>query len=74
MIFPNMMSVPTWVIEGMAVYFGDGSEINRNKVDINIIPRDRLIGLQAAIQDGTYCNLKTLIRLPHAMFSGFFDR
>ncbi|MEM7263100.1 MAG: hypothetical protein AAF488_14010, partial [Planctomycetota bacterium] len=71
MIFPQMMAVPTWTIEGMAVYFGDGSEIDRNEVTINIIPRDRLIGLQAAIEDGTYAPLQTLLRLPHAAFTGF---
>ncbi len=71
MIFPNMMVVPIWVIEGMACYFGDGSEIERNKVEINVIPRDRLIGLQAAIEDGSYCTIPRLLRLPQGAFTGF---
>ncbi|MFN0057521.1 MAG: hypothetical protein ACKVX7_03615 [Planctomycetota bacterium] len=72
MVFKNMMTSPTWLIEGMAVYFGDGTEISRNEVKINKIPRDRLVGLQAAIEDNNYCPLRNLLRLSHAEFGGFF--
>lgn len=71
LIFKNMNVCPIWTIEGMAVYFGDGSEISPKEVLINKIPADRLVGLQDAIQNGSYCDLQTLIQLPHRAFSGF---
>ena len=72
MIFKSLQSLPIWTIEGLAVYFGDGSKISRRKVEINEIPRDRLVGLKSAIEDGNYCNLKTLLRLPQQRFGGFY--
>ncbi|MEE8142564.1 MAG: DUF1570 domain-containing protein, partial [Planctomycetota bacterium] len=71
LVFKNFWSVPIWIIEGLAVYFGDGSKIDRHSVKINEIPRDRLVGLQAAIEDRTYCPLNKLIRLPQPRFTGF---
>ncbi|MGE4618345.1 MAG: hypothetical protein AAEJ04_00890 [Planctomycetota bacterium] len=72
MIFKSLPSLPIWFVEGLAVYFGDGSKISRRKVEINEIPRDRLVGLKQAIEDGNYCNLSKLLRIPHAQFGGFF--
>ena len=72
MIFKSLQSLPIWFIEGLAVYFGDGSKISRRKVEINEIPRDRLVGLQHAIEDGNYCPLSTLLRMPQGRFSGFY--
>lgn len=72
LIFKNMNVCPTWTIEGMAVYFGDGSEISRKEVEINKIPPDRLVGLQDAIRTGTYAPLNQLILIPHRQFSGFY--
>jgi len=72
LIFKNMWALPAWFIEGLAVYFGDGSKITRRKVEINVIPRDRLIGLQEAIENGSYCDLRTLLRIPQPAFGGFF--
>ncbi|MFQ5654532.1 MAG: hypothetical protein ACE5GW_07355 [Planctomycetota bacterium] len=71
MIFKNLFYAPVWLFEGLAVYFGDGSEISRHSVKINKIPRDRLVGLKAAIENGTYCDLRRLLRLPQPMFTGF---
>ena len=71
-ILKNFRSCPTWVIEGMAVFFGDGSEYERGKVKIGIIPRDRLVGVQRSIENGSYPPVEALIRLPHRAFSGFF--
>lgn len=72
MIFKDLRFLPIWFIEGLAVYFGDGSKIGRRKVEINEIPRDRLVGLKQAIEDGTYCNLSKLLRIPQQAFGGFF--
>ncbi len=72
MIFKDLRYLPIWFVEGLAVYFGDGSEIGRRKVEINQIPRDRLVGLQQAIEDGSYCDLRKLLRVPQQRFSGFF--
>ena len=72
LIFNNMWALPAWFIEGLAVYFGDGSKISRRKVEINEIPRDRLVGLKEAINNGTYCDIRTLLRIPQPSFGGFY--
>lgn len=72
LIFDNLRALPMWFIEGLAVYFGDGSKITRRNVEINEIPRDRLVGLKQAIEDGTYCELKDLLRITQPRFSGFY--
>ena len=72
MIFKDLRYLPIWFVEGLAVYFGDGSEIGRREVKINQIPRDRLVGLKQAIEDGTYCSLSKLLRVPQRGFGGFF--
>ena len=72
MIFKSLPALPIWYVEGLAVYFGDGSKISRRKVEINEIPRDRLVGLKQAIEDGNYCDLRKLLRIPHSRFGGFF--
>lgn len=70
-IFKSLSNAPVWIIEGMACYFGDGTEYNGRSVTMNVVPRDRLVGLKRAIRNGTYCDVKTLIRLPRGFFSGF---
>lgn len=72
MIFKFLPALPIWFVEGLAVYFGDGSKISRRKVEINEIPRDRLVGLKQAIEDGNYCDLRKLLRIPQSRFGGFF--
>jgi len=71
LIFDNFWALPAWFFEGMAVYFGDGSKISRRKVEINEIPRDRLLGLQEAMKNGTYCDMRQLLRTIHPRFTGF---
>lgn len=81
-IFKNMSSVPTWLIEGMAVYFGDGAQFGfsfRDDLDafkadaISIIaPHDRVTPLKMMIQSKNYFPLEKLLLLPHAAFSGRF--
>ncbi|MEC9476102.1 MAG: hypothetical protein VX764_03600 [Planctomycetota bacterium] len=72
MIFKFLPALPIWFVEGLAVYFGDGSKISRRKVEINEIPRDRLVGLKQAIEDGNYCDIRKLLRIPQSRFGGFF--
>lgn len=72
LVMPDIMNRPTWLIEGLAVFFGDGHEINsRGKLKVGVIPRDRLSTLREAIKKGTYIRLKDLFRTSHARFSGF---
>ncbi len=61
-IMKEMPFVPNWLIEGMAVYFGDGSKISPSRVEIGVIPRDRLTSLRDAISGGRYMKLETLLR------------
>ncbi|MGH9362071.1 MAG: hypothetical protein ACRD2T_09150, partial [Thermoanaerobaculia bacterium] len=66
-IMKFMWGVPNWLIEGMAVYFGDGTKIRRSRIDLHVIPRQRLQSLQDAISYGRYVPLKKLIRTPRGM-------
>ncbi len=62
-IMKNWQAVPFWIIEAMAVYFGDGTRIRPAKVELNVIPRDRLQSLQGAIRGEYYVKLDTLLKL-----------
>jgi hypothetical protein len=62
-IMKEMFAVPLWVIEGMATYFGDGTRIRPEGVQLNVIPRERLQSLQTAIATGHYVPLSTLLRI-----------
>src|SRR6185295_1621309 len=60
----DMMSAPYWIIEAMATYFGDGSKYTKaGRVELHLIPRDRLQPLQEWIQNGAYFKIHDLLRL-----------
>ena len=71
-ILGNMWNIPIWLIEGLAVYFGDGSKIDykKKKIVSGLIPRDRLFHIQDKMKKGTHEPLRTLITLPQARFGG----
>ena len=60
-IMPEMTAVPNWLIEGMAVYFGDGTKIRPERVKLHEIPRDRLSSLRDAINSSRYVDLEKLL-------------
>ncbi|MFC1707296.1 DUF1570 domain-containing protein [Planctomycetota bacterium] len=66
----EFMTRPVWWIEGLAVYFGDGYELDRKGNLIIGIPRDRLVALQRYLSSGgTVMPISEFIRLPHDRFS-----
>ena len=72
-IIEHMRSVPTWLIEGMAVYYGDGTNITNSGVELHVIPRDRLATLKRAIRTKRYRSLRNLLVTPQRMFGPFYD-
>ncbi len=81
-IFKEMSSSPTWLMEGMAVYFGDGAQFGftfrddesaftPDAISINP-PHDRVTPLRMMIQAKKYLPVKKLLLIPHRAFSGLF--
>lgn len=68
----RMGNYPNWFIEGMAVYFGDGSKLDykKKKLVTGLIPRDRLFHIQEKIVEGRHTQLSKLGGLPRNRFSG----
>ncbi|HIC24018.1 MAG TPA: DUF1570 domain-containing protein [Planctomycetes bacterium] len=68
----RMTNYPNWFIEGMAVYFGDGSKLDykKKRVVTGLIPRDRLFHIQEKIAEGRHTQLSKLGGLPRNRFSG----
>ncbi|RME03762.1 MAG: DUF1570 domain-containing protein [Planctomycetota bacterium] len=71
LLMPTILNRPIWLIEGLAVYFGDGHKFENGKLTVGVIPRDRLSTLQQAIRLNRYIPLRQLLRTPHQRFSGF---
>jgi len=67
-----MGNYPNWYIEGMAVYFGDGSKLDYSKKKIvsGLIPRDRLFHIQEKIREKKHTPLSKLGGLARNRFSG----
>lgn len=55
----NLKDPPLWMNEGLAVYF-ENSKFEDGVFNIGIIPRERLIFLQKAVQSGKYIPLADL--------------
>ncbi len=62
---------PMWIIEGLAVFFGDGSIYKGGEVEIGLIPSERLEHLQQTIESGQYPTLEQLTMVGYP-FSGFY--
>ncbi|MBN1420139.1 MAG: DUF1570 domain-containing protein [Planctomycetes bacterium] len=69
-IMKSMRASPTWVLEGMAVYFGEGAKVEAQKIELHQLPRDRVSALKQMMEDDTYVPVKRVIRTPHAAFGG----
>lgn len=71
-VLGNLRNLPPWILEGLAVYFGDGSKLDyrKKKIVSGLIPRDRLFHIQDKMKKGSHEPLRTLISLPQARFSG----
>ncbi|MFQ5654531.1 MAG: hypothetical protein ACE5GW_07350, partial [Planctomycetota bacterium] len=71
-VLPNMRNFPKWIIEGMAVYYGDGSRLDhdKEKIVVGLVPRDRLFHIQEKMLQGTHTPLRSLVNLPGNKFGG----
>ncbi len=78
-IFKEMMAVPTWLLEGMAVYFGDGAEFGFSFRDdprefrsdaVQIVPPyDRVLLLKRMVRStSVYVPLEKLLVVPKMAF------
>ncbi|MFN0057520.1 MAG: hypothetical protein ACKVX7_03610 [Planctomycetota bacterium] len=68
---PNMDNLPAWLIEGMAVYLGDGARLDPERgITVGLIPRDRLLHMKAKIADGTHSKLRPLVALEYRQLNG----
>ena len=68
----RMANYPNWFIEGLAVYFGDGSKLDykKKKLVSGLIPRDRLFHIQEKMREGSHTVLSKLGGLPKNRFGG----
>lgn len=71
MWYGSFGSRPPWLIEGLAVYFGDGHYLTKSGEFKIGIPRDRLNTLRRGFKSGRYVKLVNLLYTPYAQFSGF---
>ena len=64
-------NLPMWMIEGLAVYFGDGSKFDADKqrITTGLIPRDRLAHIQEKMIRKSHAKVRKLIALDRR--SGF---
>ena len=53
-ILRNFRACPMWLIEGLAVFFGDGSELDGRGVEVGVIPQDRLMNLRRFIESDRF--------------------
>jgi hypothetical protein len=70
-VLKDFDNVPIWIIEGLAVYFGDGSRLNASgEIETGIIPRDRLLHMKDKISEGKQDSLARLVSLDRRQFTG----
>jgi hypothetical protein len=63
-------NAPIWIIEGLAVFF-ESAYYNGKKVEIALVPRDRLMNLKRGGRSGTLISFYDLIRTPQPRFTGY---
>ena len=63
LVLKSFDNVPVWLVEGLAVYFGDGSEFDpeTGKIKVGLIPRDRLLHIQSKIRAKRHTPIKRLV-------------
>ncbi len=64
-------NLPIWLIEGLAVYFGDGSKFDaeKKKITVGLIPRDRLSHLQEKMLAKRHTKIDKLVSMTR--YNGF---
>ena len=72
-VLAKMDNAPTWLLEGLAVYFGDGARLSEDdKIVMGVIPRDRLLHVQEKIRKKQQTPLMQLVGIEHRQFSGTY--
>lgn len=71
LVLQKFDNVPIWLIEGLAVYFGDGSffDPEKKKITVGLIPRDRLAHIQEKIATNRNTPIAKLVAMDR--YSGF---
>jgi hypothetical protein len=71
LVLQDFDNVPMWLIEGLAVYFGDGSKFDpeTKSITIGLIPRDRLSHLQEKMAAKRHTKVEKLVAMTR--YSGF---
>lgn len=73
LVLQKFDNVPIWLIEGLAVYFGDGSSFDpeKKKITVGLIPRDRLAHIQEKIATNRHTPIAKLVAMDrYGGFSG----
>jgi hypothetical protein len=72
LVLKNFSNIPIWLVEGMAVYFGDGSIFDPKKgtIKVGLIPRDRLAHIQDKMARKAHTPVKKLVTMTRRRFSG----
>ncbi len=76
LVLKDFENIPIWLIEGLAVYFGDGSlfDPKTKKITIGQIPRDRLAHIQEKMLLKRHRPIAKLVAMsrnnPHEPFTG----
>jgi len=72
LVLKDFRNMPMWFVEGMAVYFGDGStfDAKTGKIEVGQVPRDRLADIQDKILKKRYSHLKDLASMTRINFNG----
>ncbi len=65
LVLKDFRNVPIWLIEGLAVYFGDGSTFDpkKKRIQVGQIPRDRLVHIQEKMEADRHTDVKTLVKM-----------
>jgi hypothetical protein len=66
----GFMNAPMWIIEGLAVFF-ESAYYNGKKVEIALVPHDRLSNLKRGASNGTLIKFHDLIRTAQPQFSAY---
>ena len=72
LVLKDFAHIPIWLIEGLAVYFGDGSTFDpkSGKIEVGKIPRDRLAHIQEKMAYDRHTPIKELVTMKRG-FGGF---
>ncbi|MBI4600796.1 MAG: DUF1570 domain-containing protein, partial [Planctomycetes bacterium] len=65
LVLQDFDNIPMWLIEGLAVYFGDGSafDAQKRKITVGLIPRDRLAHIQEKMLLARHTPVKKLVSM-----------